>query len=119
MEMKHILLALFGVLVLSGFAYAYGGLGQGKEAQATVLAALQNGTYSDWVDAVTAASRPHILDVINESNFANYQQMQSYVAAGDFQNASVIAKELGLPPRPPMHPMGGRMPGNFRPTGQQ
>lgn len=107
MEMKHIMLALFGVLALSGTAYAWGGFGQeNKEAHEDIIAALQNGTYSDWVDAVLAAVRPHILDVIIEDNFADYQQMHEYAAAGDYENASAIAEELGLPKRP-MHPMGG------------
>ena len=79
------------------------------QANQDIQNALDKGDYNAWVAAVQAAQPPKITDIITQSNFGKYVEMEKALKSGDFETAKKLAQELGLDKIGPIGMMHGHM----------
>lgn len=99
-------------------AYAYNGPGtesnnQMNSDRQAIMEALDNSDYQTWYNLVKETKRgEEILQVINETNFAQYVEAHKLMQNGDKEGAKEIMDELGIvPPQGEMNggPEDGKM----------
>jgi hypothetical protein len=60
-----------------------------------VIEAINNVDYTAWAEA-TSDRGGRLSEIINEDNFAQFASMHQLIQSGEFEEAKVIAKELGI-----------------------
>ena len=98
---------LLTALLVSGISlagatstYAYFGSGlnskeEAKEFHAQIETAVENNDYDTWKGLMD--SKPKITDIITEENFDQLSELHTLKQEGKYEEAKVLAEELGFP----------------------